>query len=378
MLISSEADFHALMPRLLVAKQIAIDTEFITGVYYQAKIALVQIALNDQEVFAIDPLAYSIRTLGEVLRNPEITKIFHAGDQDIAYLYHETGEWTQNIFDTQSALGFLGEKSAQSLQKVVHKFTGITLPKSAQQSDWLNRPITKKQIEYALNDVRYLPQIYWQLKQDLTEKGKSMAYHQEIAHRYATPKAERIPSILQLNGYIKLPTHQKQKALALFEYREQVAIKDNIHRSRLMTDEALLRLTRIGNPTVQQLEGIHGIHPKFAQKYGQKALDTLSHSYSLSLPEPQKKDHVILSDHELLRVDFIQLWLKTKAVQLGIDAPLLVSRNEAEHLLKCHLKHTELKSHHYPQWKKAIFIELLDALATHELQIKLCNNRFEI
>lgn len=376
MLITTADALAEVLARAKQASAVALDTEFITGHYYQPKIALVQLALSQSEAYILDPLAISLAPLGELLENQNVVKIFHAAAHDLQYLFRETDKWATQIFDTQIAMGFLGQKSAQSLQKLVQHYVGITLPKSAQQSDWLKRPINEKQLTYALNDVRYLPEIYASMKKELEAQQTWTMFQSELQYRFFEPKEDKKTAFYQINGFQKLQQPQKVKFAYLFDLRDQLARSENLHRSRLMTDEALMRLVKVAHPTQQTLNSIMGIHPQFIRKHGNKILHALENPPATPIEFPKPQMGISLNEEECLLVDFIQLWLKNKALEHNVDPSLLVNKNDAEKLLFAYQNHRLADLEGFATWKKALYAELLHVLWHGSAEIRFQDQKF--
>ena len=135
---------------------LAIDTEFIRENTYYPVLCLVQIASNSFSA-VIDPLSeIDMEPVWQLLSNKKILKVFHAGRQDVEIFFNLTGKIPKPIYDTQIAAMFCGLGDQVSYEGLVNKFLGLTINKESQFSNWLQRPLTNKQIDYALSDVNYL------------------------------------------------------------------------------------------------------------------------------------------------------------------------------------------------------------------------------
>ena len=172
MLVETDAALRDFMARCAESPYMAIDTEFLREKTYYAKLCLVQVAIEG-EVAIIDPLGIrDLTVMAPVLTNPDVVKIFHASSQDIEILYHETGVVPTPVFDTQVAAALLGKTQQASYASLVHMFCGVTLPKKDSFTDWSRRPLSDSQVEYAADDVTYLPKIYHDMVARLKEKGR--------------------------------------------------------------------------------------------------------------------------------------------------------------------------------------------------------------
>ena len=153
---------------------LAIDTEFIRENTYYPVLCLVQIASNSFSA-VIDPLSeIDMEPVWEILSNKKILKVFHAGRQDIEIFFNLTGKIPTPIYDTQIAAMFCGLGDQVSYDGLVNRFLGLTISKESQFSNWLQRPLTNKQLQYASSDVNYLIKIFPLLKKILkkpTEKS---------------------------------------------------------------------------------------------------------------------------------------------------------------------------------------------------------------
>jgi ribonuclease D len=146
---------------------LGFDTEFITERRFYPMLCLIQV-ITEHGVYLIDPIAVpQIQPLLAMIEDEQITKITHAGDNDYRILNALYGTFPRNLFDTQVAMGFLSHTYPMSFQNLVEKELQITLNKSFSVTDWEARPMTKQQINYALNDVLHLPALWRQLTAQL-------------------------------------------------------------------------------------------------------------------------------------------------------------------------------------------------------------------
>ena len=151
---------------------IAVDTEFLRERTFHPRLCLVQIATPAESV-AVDPLVIDdLSPLAELMADESVTKVFHACSQDMEVMLHTVGALPRPIFDTQVAAAFLGERQQISYGALVQTFCGVSLPKTESLTDWSRRPLTDKQIEYAIDDVKYLIVAYTEMMSRLRELGR--------------------------------------------------------------------------------------------------------------------------------------------------------------------------------------------------------------
>ena len=181
-LITTTDELAQFCARQKTAKFITVDTEFLREKTYWSQLCLVQIA-GDDEAAAIDALAAGIdlAPLLEILQDPEILKVFHAGRQDLEIFFHISGVVPHPIFDTQVAAMVCGFGDAVSYETLAAKLAGAEIDKSARYTDWSHRPLTDRQLSYALADVTHLRQVYQKLAAKLTKTGRSHWLDGEMA-----------------------------------------------------------------------------------------------------------------------------------------------------------------------------------------------------
>lgn len=260
MYISTEGELAAFCARAAAFEAIAVDTEFLRERTYHPRLCLVQVATPD-ECVAIDPIKIKdLSALAELFANPAVMKVFHACSQDMEVLLHILGVLPAPIFDTQVAAAFLGERLQVSYNGLVHTFCNVTLPKSESLTDWSRRPLTDRQLEYALDDVRYLIQAYHIMEGRLRHDGRLAWVMDEIRplterSHYETDPHEAYKRVKRISSCTR-----RQLAIAreLAAWREGRAQRRNIPRKWLMSDEVLLALVKRAPRDAAGFRGIRG------------------------------------------------------------------------------------------------------------------------
>lgn len=170
--IDEAAQWPALAAAARGAGQLAIDTEFVRRRTYHAQLGLLQLAVGNQ-VWLLDPLQWdAAREVGELLADEGLTKLIHAGGEDIEVLTRWTGQRPRRLIDTQIAAQMIGAGGQIGYQKLVAERLGVALSKGEQQSDWLRRPLTAQQCRYAADDVRYLQPLAAAVLGDVEQMGR--------------------------------------------------------------------------------------------------------------------------------------------------------------------------------------------------------------
>ena len=173
-LISDSASLAAFCARLKGAAYVTVDTEFMREKTYWPQLCLVQVAGPD-EAWDIDPLAPGIdlTPLFELMADESILKVFHAARQDVEIFHHLTGHIPKPLFDTQVAAMVCGFGDAVSYETLASQLARARIDKSLRFTDWAARPLTDKQLQYALADVTHLRLAYEKLQRRLDRDGRS-------------------------------------------------------------------------------------------------------------------------------------------------------------------------------------------------------------
>lgn len=255
MYLTSQEQIDNLYEILVNAKEIAIDTEFAREKTYYPVLSLIQIATNTQS-WIIDVLCgLDLKSIAEILTDSKIIKIIHAAGQDVEVLYHHFKVTPRNLFDTQLAAHFVGYNESPSYAKLVAEYCHQTISKANQHSDWLRRPLSASQIQYALTDVKYLIEIKNSLLKTLREFNNYDWFIEECS-KYENYTPEEI-SISRLMG--KFLGECKNLTLltrvyVLLVLRDTRARSLNIHHNLIINDAKLLSIVRHDDLTSYALE----------------------------------------------------------------------------------------------------------------------------
>lgn len=225
-----------------------VDTEFVRNKCYFPKLCLIQIATTNHS-FAVDTLEQlDFKPLLKLLANPNTVKVIHSARQDIEALHHAFGIALPNIFDTQLAMQFLSPNEPISYEGLVKHYLGYKVDKKLQYSDWMQRPLTKEHLEYALLDVVYLRDIYPKMLQDLTNRKRlewvldECEVYNESKDFY--PKEQDLFKKF-LNFFKSI--FELQRCLKLVRWRESVARKKNVIRNQILSDDEIVWLVKHGS-----------------------------------------------------------------------------------------------------------------------------------
>ncbi len=265
--ITSNDQLQALCERLAKSEYITVDTEFLRTKTYYSKLCLIQVA-NEEEYHAIDPLApgMDLTPFYDLMQNENILKVFHAARQDIEIFVNEKGIVPKPLFDSQVAAMVCGYGDSIGYEKLVMALASATLDKSTRITDWSRRPLTRRQIDYAIGDVTHLRTIYKKLEAQLQKSGR----HSWLAGEMADLTNPETFIVRPENAWKRLKIRSSNRlfnaiARKLAEWREQEAQSRNIPRNRVMRDEVLLEISAVRPEHSNALGSIRGLSPQFSQ-----------------------------------------------------------------------------------------------------------------
>ena len=242
-LIDNQEEFNKVCIRLQQESVVFMDTEFYRRKTYYAKLSVVQIATQNDRII-LDMLACKdYRELKQILFDDKILKVFHAPDQDFDIFYNIFGKLPQNIFDTQIAAGVIGMNSIMGYAKLCKAMLNIDLDKTMQTANWLERPLKKSLLEYAIKDVDYLIPLYRNLSKEISDRKLWDTYKARSKKLLAAESYKFNPE-KQLK---RMPLYNKteqfrQNLIHFIALREQCAIKNDIPRNFCASDSELILL----------------------------------------------------------------------------------------------------------------------------------------
>ncbi len=345
-MISTQRELEELISRARSTDAVAIDTEFVWERTYFPRLGLIQMALSDEDCHLIDPCSIKdLTVLGDLLTDRNVVKIFHDAPQDLAILNQATKSVPKNIFDTKLAAGFAGLPATLSLSNLINELLDINLPKTETRTNWLQRPLAPKQIQYALDDVRYLraarilllnciigPEIKSWLQQELELLNDPRTYlGPEDCYRY-----KKIRGSGSLNG----------QSLAILRelvmWREQEAKTLDRPRGHIVPDKILLCIAKNQLDNIEAIRETCVISARAGNRYGDKILSCVKRGQNnsieknLLLSRPIKLNKKDRSSHERLST-LIQL----KSEIQGLDPALIGNSSELKLLVKILNKSSE-------------------------------------
>src|SRR3954468_3529161 len=265
-----------LAERARATGRLGIDTEFMGEGRYKALLCLVQVAVEEEEggvrVGVLDPLAGRLEPgpLAEVLADPAVEIVFHAGRQDVALLKRVWQPQGTNIFDTQIAAGFAGRRAQLGYEALLSEMLGIRLRKSASFTRWDVRPLSEEQVRYAREDVLHLLQLADALQAGLSERGR-LGWAREECRALEDVSDERDADAIfaRLPRINSLDPAQRAVARELLEWREGGAREGDRPVPSVLPDAALVEVAKRRPQSIERLAQIRGLNEGTLRRRGQ-------------------------------------------------------------------------------------------------------------
>lgn len=337
-LINTSEALADICARLSTAEFVAVDTEFMRENTFWPELCLVQIA-DDKEAAAIDPMAPGIdlTPLLELLTNNEdVLKVFHAGGQDVEIIYNLTGRTPHPIFDTQIAMMAISQSEQIGYSNLVEAWLGFSIDKGARFTDWSRRPLTERQLEYAIGDVTHLSKIFPRMLKRLIKTGRGAWLDIEM-ERLADPEHYRSdPETVWLK--IRPPSRNPAvlgRLKALAAWREREAMDKNIPRGRIMRDETLADLASHAPREQADLAKVRGLSAGWRDnEIGRRLMQCIAEAKPLTEAElpPRPPRGAPLGKEGSLVADLLKLLLKIRGREIDIAARLLARSDDLEAL----------------------------------------------
>ncbi len=333
-LIADTASLAAFCQRLQGLPYITVDTEFVREKTYWPQLCLVQVAGPD-EAAAIDPLApdMDLTPLFELMADTKLLKVFHAARQDVEIFHHLSGAIPTPLFDTQVAAMVCGFGDAVSYETLAAQLAHARIDKSLRFTDWAQRPLTDRQLHYALSDVTHLRPAYEKLQKRLDRDGRSDWLIQEMAiltdpKTYCTEPDQSWHRLKPRSSSPRFLMVLKELAA----WREREAQERDLPRQRVIRDEALMEIAAHAPTGIDDLARTRGLSKGIAEgRHGAALLEAVAKA--LATPEaewPQPAER-----NELPRglgpvIDLLKVLLKLKCDQHDVAQKLIASSADIE------------------------------------------------
>ena len=379
MIIKTQDELNHFCKALRDQPFVTVDTEFLREKTYYPKLCLIQLSGPDKKARAIDPIEFDLNltALWDLMADERVVKVFHAARQDLEIFYNLTGKVPAPLFDTQIAAMVCGYGDSVGYQSLVSNILGRSMDKSSQYTNWAHRPLTDKQLNYALDDVTYLVDIYKHLEEKLAAQGRTQWVHEEKEILCDPATYENAPDKAWERIKIRSP---KPKTLAILRelaaWREQRAQDKNIPRTWIMRDDTLADMAAQAPKDEKKMARIRNMSADAAKgKTGQiliKIIKQAEKSDKKKWPKITKAKP--MSPEENAALDVLKLLLKIQAVQNGVAAKLIASTDDLKALATGKLEgNPAMKG-----WRKELFGRYVADLKAEKIAIGLRDGQISV
>ncbi len=368
-LITTTTQLAAVCERLAREDFVAIDTEFMRETTYWPELCLIQMAGESDEVL-VDTLAsgLDLAPFFSLMANESVVKVFHAARQDLEIMFLKSGAVPKPLFDTQVAAMVCGFGESVSFSNLAKRIADVEIDKSSQFTDWSRRPLSTKQLTYALGDVIHLRPIYRHLAAELARSGRSHWLEQELAPLTSPQTYALDPE--QAWQRLKLRVKSKKALGVLIEvaiWRERTAQSSNVPRGRVLKDDALYDIANQMPQTPEQLSGLRSLHDGYARSQrGQDLLKAVSRGLERNpagLPAIDRGS--VVPPEATAVIDLLKVLLKAVAAEHGVAPKLIATAEDLERIAV----EAEPDVHALAGWRREMFGERALALKAGKLAL---------
>lgn len=326
--IDDDHRLHEIMPSLMRASAIAVDTESNSLHAYRERVCLIQISTREAD-YIIDPLTIgNMQPLAPIFASREIEKIFHAAEYDLMCMKRDYGFHFSNLFDTMVAARVCGLRQV-GLGALLTEFIGVHLDKSHQRDDWGQRPLPSSSLHYAQMDTHYLPELRDHLHERLVNMCREVEAHESFDELC---KVRPAANQFDPQGFwrIALPNHLTSRQAAilreLYLWREQQAERRDVPPFKVVSDKTLIALAQRAPGSLSELAHTDGLGEGGVRRYGRDLLRLIErgkHGAPLEPPAPEP-----VADARVVEVyTALRDWRRNRAVERDVESDVIVSRD---------------------------------------------------
>lgn len=335
-LITTNQELSDFCQRLSQHDFVAVDTEFIREQTFWPKLCLIQLAAPGEEAI-VDPLKPGIELAPfyDLMANERVVKVFHAARQDLEIVWTQARLIPHPIFDTQVAAMVCGFGESVSYVNLVKQITGRDLDKTSRFTDWARRPLSDKQLAYALGDVTHLRDIYKRLKAELEATGRLSWLDEEMAELIAPRTYETRPEDAWRR--LKLRVKNRKGLAVLIElaaWRERAAQAQDVPRNRILRDEALYDIASHAPTETSQLSQLRSLSEGFARSgRAREIIEAVKRGLARDLKTvPPIREGAGLPAEKTATVELLRVLLKACAARNKVAPRLIADADDLERM----------------------------------------------
>lgn len=378
-LITTTGELREVTHKLSQSDFVTIDTEFIRETTFWPELCLIQMAAPGVTAL-VDPLAEGIelKPFFDLMANGKVTKVFHAARQDIEIIFHLGGLIPDPVFDTQVAAMVCGFGDSVSYDQLVQKVTGTRIDKSSRFTDWRRRPLTDKQLAYALADVTYLIDVYLRLKAEIEREGRVHWLREEMDVLTSPRTYDPDPDDAWKRLKMRLRKPQELSVVKhVAAWREHEARERNVPRQRIIKDDAIYEIAQQQPRDAQALSRLR-MTPKGWERSATAASLLEAVNAALDVPReemPQPPKAVQSPEGTGAAAELLKVLLRLVADEANVAPKMLASSDDIDRLAAEQEK-ADVPALH--GWRRSVFGEKALRLIRGEIALKFENRKIAV
>ena len=377
-MIETTAALEEACLKLAQSDFITIDTEFLRETTFWPELCLIQMASPDLEVI-VDPLAkgLDLAPFFALMADTSVIKVFHAARQDIEIVFHLGNLIPHPIFDTQVAAMVCGFGDSVSYDQLVQKVKNVHIDKTSRFTDWSRRPLSEKQLDYALADVTHLRDVYLKLKEELDREGRAGWLTEEMAILESRETYDLHPDDAWQRLKMRL---RKPQELAVMQYvaawREREARNRNVPRSRVLKDDAIYEIAQQQPKDTEALARLRTI-PKGWERSASGAAIVEQVNAALALPKsdmPHVQRHSHAPEGAQAAVELLKVLLRLTSEKHGVASKVIANTEDLEKIAAEGEK-ADVQAMH--GWRRELFGDVALKLISGGVGLRFVDKRVE-
>lgn len=371
-------ELKSLIRQLGDSSWVALDTEFITEKKYQPQLCLVQVAAEGM-LGLIDPLMIDdITPFWEFLCHGDHEVLLHACRSELEFCHRAVGRLPERVFDVQMAAGLVGCDYPSSFGNLLDRYLQVTLPKAETRTDWARRPLTGRQIDYALNDVRYLNQLAKKLKKQLSSLKRTRWHQSEMRETLAYLDREfTTPKWCSLSGLNGLSLRELAIVRELWFWRDKLAKQYNIPGGMLLRDDLVIELARRKTSDAKRISALRGMQRNDLQRHLPHIAQAVQRGLDCpdsELPEPSAKQQKTPQYAQMVQLLYSGLTMLCH--QQGIAVNVVATQNDVRDYITARLnpsqsEKTSGKTKLEKGWRAGVIGTFFDDLLEGKVAIRI-------